>query len=310
MKPVIGALVAVFGTLGLSHAALAADPAWQAVDEAMGRAGATQPGDIHKYSLPRTDLTVTVDGVAVKPALALGSWVAFKGDAKEGDGGRAMAMGDLVLTETEIAPVMKSLVADGIQVTAVHNHILRASPATLYMHIAGTGDPVKLARAIHGALGKSTTPMEAAPASEQALDLDVAALEAALGQKGKAAGGTYQFSIPRAEAVQDMGMAVPPAMGTAIAINFQSAGANKAATTGDFVLSAEEVNPVVQALVANGIEVTALHTHMLAEEPRLYFMHFWGVDNPAKLGSGLRAALDRVNIARSQTSELPGAAKP
>ena len=300
----IGALVAVIAATGLSTAALGADPAWKAVDEAMGRAGAMQPGEVYKFSFPRSDLKVTVDGVAVKPALALGSWVAFKGE-----GGHAMAMGDLVLTEDEVAPVMKSLVQDGLQVTAVHNHILRASPSTLYMHIAGMGDPTKLARAIHGALAKSKTPMEATPASEQALDLDAAALETALGQKGKAAGGTCQFSIPRAEAVQNMGAPIPPAMGTAIAINFQSAGDGKAATTGDFVLTAEEVNPVVQALVANGIEVTALHTHMLAEEPRLYFMHFWGVNDPAKLGSGLHAALAKVNIARSQTSEVPGATK-
>ncbi|WP_448191105.1 DUF1259 domain-containing protein [Azospirillum sp. sgz301742] len=303
MKRHIAALVLGIATVGLPNAAPAADPAWKAVDEAMGRAGAAQPGDVYKYSIPRTDLKVTVDGVAIKPALALGSWVAFTGD-----GGHAMAMGDLVLTEQEVAPVMRSLVQNGIEITAVHNHILRASPATLYMHIAGVGDPVKLAQAIHGALGKSQTPMEAAPASEQALDLDAAALEAALGQKGKAAGGTYQFSIPRAEAVKDMGAPVPPAMGAAIAINFQPAGADKAATTGDFVLTAEEVNPVVQALTANGLEVTALHTHMLAEEPRLYFMHFWGVDEPRKLATGLRAALDRVNIARTQTSEAP--AKP
>lgn len=239
MRHAIGTVVAVFATMGLSHAAFAADPAWKAVDEAMGRAGTMQPGDVYKFSFPRSNLKVTVDGVAVKPALALGSWVAFKGD-----GGHAMAMGDLVLTEDEVAPVMKSLIQDGIQITAVHNHILRASPATLYMHIAGSGDPDKLAQAIHGALSKSRTLMEATPASEQPLDLDTAALETALGQKGKAASGTYQFSIPRAEAVQDMGMPVPPAMGTAIAINVQSAGDGKGATTGDFVLIAQEVNPV------------------------------------------------------------------
>ncbi|WP_448192648.1 DUF1259 domain-containing protein [Azospirillum sp. sgz301742] len=300
MKRHIAALVLGFATAGLSNAAPAADPAWKAVDGAMGRAGAVQPGDVYKYSIPRTDLKVTVDGVAIKPALALGSWVAFRGD-----GGHAMAMGDLVLTEQEVAPVMRSLVQNGIEITAVHNHILRASPSTLYMHIAGTGDPVKLAQAIRGALAKSEMLQEVPAPAEQALDLDAAALEAALGQKGKAAGGTYQFSIPRAEAVQDMGAPVPPAMGTAIAINFQAAGAGKAATTGDFVLTAEEVNPVIQALTANGLEVTALHTHMLAEEPRLYFMHFWGVDEPRKLTPGLRAALDRVNIARTQTSEAP-----
>jgi hypothetical protein len=211
-----------------------------------------------------------------------------------------MVMGDLVLTEDEIAPVMKQLVQDGLEVTGVHNHILRALPATLYMHIAGTGDAAKLGKAIHGALAKSKTPLEAAPSSNQDVGLDTAALDQALGQKGKASGGVYQFSIPRAEPIKEGGMETPPAMGTAIAINFQSAGQGNAATTGDFVLLPEEVNPVIQALLANGIEVTALHTHMLAEEPRLYFMHFWGVDQPDKLATGLKAALAKVNIAHSE----------
>jgi hypothetical protein len=282
-------------TLILSAPALAAEVEWKKVDEALGRQGAMQPGEVYKFSFPRSDLKVTVDGVAVKPALALGSWVAFKGD-----GDHATVMGDLVLTENEVAPVMKQLVQDGLEVTAVHNHTLRGTPATLYMHIAGMGDPAKLGQAILGALARSKTPLEATPASSnQDVGLDTAALEQALGQKGKASGGVYQFSIPRAETIKDGDMAVPPAMGTAIAINFQSAGTGKAATTGDFVLKAEEVNPVVQALLANGLEVTALHTHMLAEEPRLYFMHFWGVDEPGKLTAGLKAALAKVNIAHS-----------
>jgi hypothetical protein len=280
--------------LTLSAPALAAEADWKKVDEALGRQGAMQSGEVYKYSFPRSDLKVTLDGVPVKPALALGSWVAFTGN-----GDHAMVMGDLVLTEDEIAPVMKQLVQDGLEVTAVHNHILRASPATLYMHIAGTGDPTKLGKAIHGALAKSKTPLEAAPGSNQDVGLDTAALDQGLGQKGKTSGGVYQFSIPRAEAVKEGDMAVPPAMGTAIAINFQSAGAGKAATTGDFVLLPEEVNPVLQTLVSNGIEVTALHTHMLDEQPRLLFMHFWGVDEPGKLATGLKAALAKVNIAHS-----------
>src|SRR4051794_21394824 len=280
--------------LVLAVPALAAEADWKKVDEALGRPGAMQPGGVYKFSFPRSDLKVTLDGVAVKPALALGSWVAFTGD-----GDHATVMGDLVLTENEITPVMKQLVQDGLEVTAVHNHILRASPATLYMHIGGMGDPAKLGKAIYGALGKSKTPLEAAPGSNQDVGLDTAALDQALGQKGKASGGVYQFSIPRAESIKDGDMAVPPAMGTAIAINFQSAGEGRAATTGDFVLLPEEVNPVLQTLVSNGIEVTALHTHMLDEQPRLYFMPFWGVDEPGKLPAGLKAALAKVNIAHS-----------
>jgi hypothetical protein len=277
--------------LALSAPALGAEMDWKTVDEALGRQGAMQAGGVYKVSFPRSDLTVTVDGVPVKPALALGSWVAFSGS-----GEHATVMGDLVLTEDEVAPVMRQLVQDGLAVTAVHNHILRASPATLYLHIAGMGEPATLGRAIHGALAKSKTPLEAAPSSNQDVGLDTAALDQALGQKGKASGGVYQFSIPRAEAIKEGDMAVPPAMGTAIAINVQSAGAGKAATTGDFVLLPEEVNPVLRTLVSNGIEVTALHTHMLDEQPRLLFMHFWGVDEPGKLAAGLKAALDKVNV--------------
>jgi hypothetical protein len=277
--------------LALSAPALGAEMDWKTVDEALGRQGAMQAGGVYKVSFPRSDLTVTVDGVPVKPALALGSWVAFSGS-----GEHATVMGDLVLTEDEVAPVMRQLVQDGLAVTAVHNHILRASPATLYLHIAGMGEPATLGRAIHGALAKSKTPLEAAPSSNQDVGLDTAALDQALGQKGKASGGVYQFSIPRAEAIKEGDMAVPPAMGTAIAINVQSAGAGKAATTGDFVLLPEEVNPVLRTLVSNGLAVTALHTHMLDEQPRLLFMHFWGVDEPGKLAAGLKAALDKVNV--------------
>jgi hypothetical protein len=273
---------------------LAAETEWKKVDEALGRQGAMQPGDVYKFSFPRSDLKVILDGVPVKPALALGSWVAFTGN-----GEHATVMGDLVLTADEIAPVMKQLVQDGLEVTAVHNHILRASPATLYMHIAGMGDAAKLGKAIHGALAKSKTPLEAAPSSNQDVGLDTAALDQALGQKGKASGGVYQFSIPRAEPIKEGGMETPPAMGTAIAINFQSAGEGRAATTGDFVLLPEEVNPVLQTLVSNGLEVTALHTHMLDEQPRLYFMHFWGVDQPEKLANGLKEALAKANISHS-----------
>jgi hypothetical protein len=281
--------------LMLSAPALATDADWKKVDEALGRQGAMQPGGVYKFSFPRSDLKVTLDGVPVKPALALGSWVAFSGR-----GDHATVMGDLVLTEDEVAPVMRQLVQDGLEVTAVHNHILRATPPTLYLHLAGMGDPAKLGQAIHGALAKSQTPLEAAPtSSNQDVGLDTAALEQALGQKGTASGGVYQFSIPRAETIKDGAMAVPPAMGTAIAINVQSAGAGKAATTGDFVLLPEEVNPVLRTLVSNGIEVTALHTHMLQEQPRLFFMHFWGVDEPGKLAAGLKAALAKVKIGPS-----------
>ena len=291
------ALVAlVAGAPGL---AVAADDGWQAqVGEALGKAGSATPSGIYRVGLPRTDLKVTLDGVELKAGFALGSWLAFE---KMGDQG--MVMGDLVLTMDEVAPVMTKLAAGGIEVTALHNHLLRNQHFTMYMHVQGHGDPVKLAAALHTALAESKTPLGPAPVSPTAapppIDLDTAALDQTLGAKGTNSGGVYQFSIPRAEPVKDGGMDVPPPMGSANAINFQPTGGGKAAITGDFVLLAKEVNPVLKALRDHGIEVTAIHNHMLDDQPHLYFMHFWANDDAKKLAEGLKAALAQINIAKS-----------
>ena len=290
----------------LPVAAGAADADWAKVAEALGKSGTEMAGGVYRVGLPRTDLHVKLDGVDIKPTLALGSWLAF-----QGKGDTAMVMGDLVLTEDEVNPVMKRLVENGIEITALHNHLLRAQPSTLYMHVLGHGDPAKLAAALHDGLALSKTPLgnATASASPQApatdsgqpaqLDLDTAMIDQVLGAKGKAAGGVYQVGIPRAETIKDSGMEVPVAMGSAEAINFQPTGGGKAAITGDFVLTAAEVNPVLRTLRENGIEVTAIHNHMLDDQPRLFFMHFWANDDAAKLAKGLRAALDKVNVARS-----------
>ncbi|WGS23557.1 MULTISPECIES: DUF1259 domain-containing protein [unclassified Bradyrhizobium] len=270
---------------------------WQKVDETLGRKPAVA-GDVHRYGFSRTDLTVTLDGVTIKPALALGGWVAFK---PVHDG--VMAMGDLVLLESEINPVMSKMIASGLQITAVHNHLLRASPATFYMHIAGHGDPVKLATAIRDGLAESKTPLKtAAPAAPPpAVDLDTAQLDQIIGVKGKANGGVYQFNVPRRDPITQEGMQLSPVgpMGVAIGINFQPTGEGKAAITGDFVLTSDEVNPVIMALRSHGIDVTALHSHMLEEQPRLFFMHFWANDDAVKLAKGLRAALDKTASTKS-----------
>jgi len=212
-------------------------------------------------------------------------------------------MGDLVLLETEINPVMTKLIENGVEITAVHNHLLRASPATFYMHVGGQGDPVRLATAIRSALAESKTPLTppTPPASQPAIDLDTAQLDQIIGAKGNANGGVYQFGVPRRDPVNESGMQIAPAgpMGLATGINFQPTGGGKAAITGDFVLTAEEVNPVIRALRANGIEVTAIHSHMLAEQPRLIFMHFWANDDALKLARGLRAALDKTASTKS-----------
>src|SRR5882757_8422883 len=290
-------LVASILAASFTTAATAQDIDWKKVDDTFGRKPAVS-GEVHRYGFPRTDLTVTLDGVTIKPALALGGWVAFKPMH-----GEAMVMGDLVLLETEINPVMLKMIEGGLEITAVHNHLLRASPATFYMHVGGHGDPAKMAAVIHDALAASKTPLAtpAAAAPPPAVDLDTAQLEQIIGVKGQANGGVYQFGVPRRDPVSENGMQIAPAgpMGVATAINFQPTGSGKAAITGDFVLTGEEVNPVVKALRENGIEVTAVHSHMLTEQPRLIFMHFWAVDDALKLAKGLRAALDKTASVRA-----------
>jgi hypothetical protein len=268
---------------------------WKAVEQALGKAGSVQPGDVYKVSFPRRDLQVTVGGVLVKAPLALGSWVAFK---KAGN--MTMVMGDLVLTEDEVTPALTKLQEGGVEQTALHNHVLHESPRVMYMHISAMGDAVKIATAIHDALALTKTPFSTPPAgnSTQDLGIDTKQIDQIMGQSGKVNGGVYQFSVPRAEKIMDNDMEIPPAMGVAHAINFQPTGGGKAAITGDFVLIAGEVNPVIRALRANGIEVTAVHSHMLVESPRLFFMHFWATDDALKLARGIRAALDKTNLAK------------
>jgi hypothetical protein len=300
--------IAVLG-LVFSGPAMAAEAWQQEIATGLGKPGTEMPGGVYRVSLPRTDLKVTLDGVEIKPSLALGSWLAFGATGNE-----VTVMGDLVLTEDEVGPVLQRLEKGGVEITALHNHLLRAAPATMYMHVHGHGTPTKLATTLKEALGASRTPFGAETAGispeaatqaattgspDQRIDLDTTAIDQALGRKGKVNGGVYQVSVPRAEMPKDSGMEVPEAMGSAIAINFQPTGSGKAAITGDFVLTADEVNPVIRALHASGIEVTALHNHMLADEPRLFFMHFWANDDAQKLASGLRAALDQVKVAKS-----------
>jgi len=268
---------------------------WKAVEEALGRKGAVQPGDVYRVGLPRTDLKVKVQGVDVKAGFALGSYAAFRKTSKD-----AMVMGDLVLLDEEVPKVMSELLAQGLSVTALHNHLNEMSPHVMYMHYSGRGDVVKLAKSIRTALGASGTPFgeSAASASAAGPAIDQAQVEAALGRSGRINNGILQVGVPRAERITDGGMELLPAMGVATAINFQPTGNGQAAITGDFVLIAGEVNPVARTLRAHGIEVTALHNHALADSPRLFYMHFWANDDAVKLARGLRAALDQTNSAK------------
>jgi len=286
---------------GMPAGVYAADPDWKAVEQALGKPGQLQTGDVFRVGMPRTDLNVTVRGVPVKPGFALGSYAAFK---QVGD--HTMVMGDLVLLDAEVPAVMSGLFANGLEVTAVHNHLNEMAPHVLYMHYEGRGDAVQLAKGLHTALAASATPLAsglapataapaaAAPTATPALDGK--RIEQILGRQGRdIGGGVFQVTAPRAEAITEMGHPLLPAMGVVTVMNFQPTGDGRAAITGDFVLVDREVNAVARALRQNGIEVTAIHNHGLFDTPRLFYMHFWANDDPARLAQGLKAALDLTN---------------
>jgi hypothetical protein len=286
----------VVGTLCSPMVARAAEPDWKAVEQALGTPGQLQAGDVFRVGMPRTDLSVTVKGVPVKAGFALGSYAAFK---QMGD--RAMVMGDLVLLDQEVPAVMSGLFSGGLEVTAVHNHLNEMSPHVMYMHYEGHGDAAQLARALRQALSASGTPLggPATPPAAGAPPIDTKQIEQALGRPGRDMGaGVFQVTVPRAEAITENGMPLLPAMGVVTVLNFQAVADGKAAITGDFVLIDKEVNPVARTLRQHGIDVTAIHNHGLLDVPRLFYMHFWAVDVPAKLAQGLKAALDQTNSQR------------
>ena len=262
-----------------------------AIDRALGRSGQAMPGDVYRVGFPRTDLSVTVGGVKVKAGFALGSWAAFKSLGALG----AAAHGDLVLTDTEINPVISALQQHNFEITALHNHLINESPSVMYLHFWGTGDAATLAAGLKDALSKTKTPMgppAAAVATAGASDdLPAEQIQQAIGLKGTVTNGVLGLSQPRPETIQMMGVTLPPSMGMATAINFQSAGGGKVVATGDFVMIADEVNKVARALRQHDIAITALHNHMLHGSPELYFMHFWGEGTATAVASGLKDAL-------------------
>ena len=288
------ALCGVIAAVATPLAAWAADPDWKAVEQALGKSGQMQAGDVFRIGMPRTDLNVTVKGVPVKAGFALGSYAAFKQIGEQ-----AMVMGDLVLLDQEIPAVMSGLFAGGLEVTAVHNHLNEMSPHTMYMHYSGHGDAVQMARALRQALAASGTPLGGpAPASTSGggPTLDTKAIEQALGRSGRDVGaGVFQVTAPRAEAITEMGQPLLPAMGVVTVMNFQPTSDGKAAITGDFVLIDKEVNAVAKVLRQQGVDVTAIHNHALVDTPRLFYMHFWANDDPVKLAQALKGALDQTN---------------
>jgi hypothetical protein len=294
MKPAFVRVILALLCLPAAVAAQSPAGGWDAVDKVFGTAGKDQPGEVRRYGWPRTDLRVRVADVPVAPTLALGSWAAFK---KTGNGPDTVTMGDLVLLGPEVDPVARELQAGGFEILAIHNHLIDEVPRVVYLHFHGMGDAAALAKTLKAALATTKTPL--APSAGTAAKPTAAQektfqkIQDLLGRKGAMAGTVLQFGVPRADSIQDGGMEVPPSMGMANAINFETFE-NRVATTGDFVLVADEVNPVIRELHAHGIRVTALHSHMLRENPRLFFLHFWGVDSAEKVAEGIKAALAKI----------------
>lgn len=273
----------------------ALDAAWKSVQDVFGFPGDLLPGNVIRFNMPRKDLRVTIAGTEVKPALALGAWAAFHRVGKDD----AMIMGDLVLTDDEVAPVMKALEDGGVEVTALHNHLLGESPKIMYLHMGGHGDPVKLAQTIKKAVSLTKTPMPQAGGAKEGEDLgfDVQAVNKIMGRQGKVSGGVLHFNVPRTEKLTEEGLDTPPSMGAGTSINFQPTGNGRAAIAGDFAMTGREVGPVLKILQENGIQAVALHSHALNDVPRLFYMHFWADDDATKLAHGLRAALDQTKSA-------------
>lgn len=289
-------------TAGLAQAKADNKPAaaaeWKNVEDIFGFPGDILPGDVIRFNMPRKDLHVTLAGTEIKPGLALGAWAAFHPVGKND----AMVMGDLVLTDDEVAPVMKALQDGGVEVTALHNHLIGESPKIYYVHMGGHGDPVKLGQTIKNAVALTKTPLPQGGGPQESKDLgfDVAAVEKIIGHQGNVSGGVLHFSVPRAEKLTEEGMETPPSMGAGTAINFQPTGNGRAAIAGDFAMIGKEVEPIIKVLRDNGIETVAVHSHALNDIPRLFYLHFWANDDAAKLAKGLRAALDKTNSAKQK----------
>ena len=258
------------------------------IAKAMGKEGELI-GEMYKVSFPRSDLTVNVKNVAIKPALALMAWAGF---IKSGS--TAITYGDLVVLEDELNPVISKLEAGGVEVSAVHNHLLHETPRVMFIHFVGSGNEAEMAKAIRDALALTKSPLVSA-ASEPETKPEIATeIERIIGYRGSMGGDVFHITVPRNEVhVMTMGTMLPSSMGMNTPFNFQLDGKN-AAISGDFMLLPAELNPVINALRANGIEVASIHNHLLDNQPSMVFMHFWAYGDAVSLAKGLKAALDRT----------------
>jgi hypothetical protein len=263
---------------------------WSKVEKALARKGTEQNG-VFKVSCPRTDLHVTMNGTPVQAGAALGSWMAFRREA-----GTTVADGDLVLTPNEITPVVRALRNGNITVSAIHNHLAGEQPEIMYVHFFASGDAHKIAATLRDALDRTQTPpAPAAPLAPTTAKsfADEAVIEGVLGKKGAVHGTVLAFSFPGEHAISMRGKTLQPAMGMATAINFQPAKAGVAAT-GDFVVQEAQTQALLSALANGNVQITAMHNHLLEDEPRMVFIHFWAEGPARQVATTLRSALDAI----------------
>ena len=274
---------------------ITSDSDWKQVAETLGRKGKLGDNNTaYRVALTRNDLQVTSYGVAIKPGLSLGGYAAFTRYANN----QTLLMGDLVITEAELPKVTDALQAHGIAQTALHKHLLEQSPPVWWTHVHGMGDAAQLAQGLKAALdATSIGPAAVPPAQQPPVDIDTSGVEQALGRKGTPDSGLLKYSIPRKDTIIEEGHVLPAAsLNLTTVINFQPLGGGKAAINGDFILTDSEVQKVIQALRAGNIQIVELHNHGLTEQPRLFYMHYWAVDDAVTLAKALRPALDATNL--------------
>jgi hypothetical protein len=268
----------------------------QAIENILGMKGTEKDGQ-YKVTVPQNDLNIEVDGFKIIPPMGLGSWAAFAPAS-----GGAMLMGDIVVTEDDLKPVQQEVIRQGLTVTAIHNHFVRNEPDVMYMHIGGMGDEETLAKGVKAVFDKVKEIRGGNPAEGKATEvkntLDTKKIADILGHSGEMNRGVYKVTIGRPDvALKEHGAPVSTFMGFNTWAAWQGTR-ERAAVAGDFTMLEDEVAPVIKALVENGIEVVALHNHMVHEEPRIFFLHYWGVGEAEKLAKGLKAALDQTGTGK------------
>lgn len=266
--------------------------AFQSLETALQMKGQKNEGE-YKVTVPQNDLNVVVDGFKIIPPMGLGSWAAF---SSTGDG--VMLMGDIVVTEKDLKPVQKEIIDQGLTITAIHNHFVRNEPDVMYMHIGGMGSEQELGQKVKAVFDKVAEIRGSNPGDAKAgtveNSLNTKAIDSILGHTGSMNNGVYKLTIGRPDVdLTEHDASVSTFMGFNTWASWQGTPEN-AAVAGDFTMLEDEVAPVIKALIENDIEVVAVHNHMVHEEPRIFFLHYWGIGNATKLAQGLRQALDQT----------------